>query len=414
MMLSSRIQGVDNMLRKLAGGLVIALCLLVPSFERQPVNGIAALLAVVVTARLLIAGRKKLSVLDTIDWTMAALLVSAILSTYFGWRSPSGGMQGIAEAIGLFTLFYCVRHGGYDREWLLQFAVAAIMGATIAALVSLKLHLIDNRPFALTGIPGTIRSALYLGIALTLSVGLALGTAGYKRLVWITVAFFLFAMLLFLHSRAVIIALSICLLVGLALRFRLRAVGLLMAMSIVILVTPTLMPKETRARFDVKATELVQLAAHGNISPNDQLRIDGWHIAIAWIRHGEQALLGIGPRNYRMIEALRDTLPLSRQVGEDAWSLSHAHNLFFTRYIEQGLLGLAVLLVLLTAIARRLTIDGLAGRTSWPWWGAWGGFLLPLLNGLVGSPWNREYVWLAVLSFAMYLALSDRAGDQSS
>ncbi|WP_126443901.1 O-antigen ligase family protein [Sulfuricystis multivorans] len=414
MKLSLQPQWLDGMLGKGAGGLVIALCLLAPNVERQPATGLAALLAILVLLRLLITGRKILNELDSIDWAMAGLLVSAALSTFFGWPSPSGRMQGVAEAAALFTLFYGIRHGGYDQVWLRRFAQAAVIGAMIAAMLGLVAHLVDHRPFTLPGIPGTIRAAVYLGISLLLAIGFAQEQTGYARFVWATAALFLFMMVLFLHSRAVVIGIIFCLWIGFSIRFRTRALGLMMAIFLMILIMPTMMPKEIRATFEAKATELAELILEGKISANDRLRVAGWQIAVAWIKHGDNALLGIGPRNYHMLSTKRGSLALPGQVDEQAWNLSHAHNMFLTRYVEQGILGLIVLLFFLLSLAKRMARDAFAGKIDWKWWGAFGGLVLPVLNGLVGSPWNHEYVWLAVLLFAIYLALRDRARVQPS
>lgn len=411
MMTPARYRDLDDKLSALASWLLIALCLLVPIFSRQPVNTLAALFALVVSTRLLITARLRRAKLDVIDWAMVALLFSALLSTSLGWRSPSGRMQGVAEAIALFTVFYGIRHGGYDEAWRARFAAAAITGAVMAALFGLALYLSEHHPFALPGIPATIRSALYLGIAMCLVVGFALAKTGFSRFVSIVAAVFLFVMVLFLHSRAVTMAIALSLLLGFAFRFRMRAFGILMALVAMMFVTTTIMPKDARVAFDAKTTEFVELVTKGKVSANDQLRIDGWLIALAWLKKGDNFLLGIGPRNYSQISTVRDTLPLPRQVSDDAWRLSHAHNMFLTRYVEQGFLGLAALLLFLVPVARRLVSDGLAGNIHWTWWGAWGGLLLPILNGLVGSPWNHEYVWLAVLCFALYLSWREQDGS---
>lgn len=414
MMLSLQHRWLDDRLGKLAGGLVISLCLLVPSVERQPATGIAALLAIVVLLRLLLAGRQLLNELDSIDWAMAALLASAVLSTFFGWPSSSGRMQGIAEATALLTLFYGVRHGGYDRVWLQRFAQATVIGAIIAAMLGLASHLWNHHPFTLPGIQGTVRASVYLGIALFLAIGFAQEQVGFPRLFWVSMASLLFALVLFLHSRAVVIAVALSLLVGFGFRFRKRVIGLVMALLLAMLVTPSMMPKEVRSAFDAKATELADLVFNRKISANDRLRIEGWQIAAAWIKHGDNALLGIGPRNYHLLSTKRDTLALPRPVDESAWYLSHAHNMFLTRYVEQGILGLTALLLFLLLAGKRLANDGLCGKIDWAWWGAFGGLTLPVLNGLVGSPWNHEYAWLAVLVFAIYLASRDRARILSS
>jgi O-antigen ligase len=408
------IKRTDRKLRLAGYWLVISLALLVPLFDRQPVNILALLLAITVGMHLSLKGRGFYQDWHAIDWTVLALLISAILSTAFGWPS-AGGYQGIAESLGYFTLFHAITHGGYGKARIVWLGVAAIVGTLIAVTFTLTFHFANGTPFQLPGVAGTIRSSLYTGIALMLCVGFTLQSAGIQRLLWLATTVFLFAMLLSMTSRGVMLTVVLCLLIGLFARFRLRALKYVLMTAVLVAVAVAMMPNTMYGQMKGKATELAELVVKGKVSANDQVRIEIWRVALAWMGRGEHVLLGIGPRNYHLIDA--EQLQLSPPVRfEETIHISHAHNLFFTRYIEQGLFGLLTLLALFVLIARELIRDGVARRMGWAWWGALGGLLLPLVSGLFNSPWNRDYAWLAIFTFALYLALrqEEAAGPTSS
>ena len=381
--------------------LAISLALLVPLFDRQPVNAIAMLLVFAVAARLWMAGRQCCSGWDAIDWSMVALLVSALLSTVFGWPA-SGQFQGVAEALGYLVIFICIRHGNFSAPALRGLGMAAIAGTLIAGITTLATYPGDGAPFELPGVTGTVRSSLYTGIALLLCIGLMLQASRAWRLAGLTATIILASLLFAMTSRGVLLTVILCLLLGLFSRYRLRAFKQLLIAIALAAIAVVMMPKSQTAWLGVKTAELIDLVVHHKVSANDQLRIEIWRVALAWIGRGEHVLLGIGPRNYAKID--EDQLDLTPPLQFEATrEISHAHNLFLTRYVEQGLFGLLTLLALLGLMARRLLHDGIHGRTDWSWWGALGGLLLPVVSGLFNSPWGKDYAWFAVLTFALYL-----------
>lgn len=391
----------EGRLRDAAYWLAIGLAALLPSIDRRA-NVLALLLACAVLLRAAILRREFFRNWDAVDGCMVALLVSALASTTFGW--PSEGYHGIVEGVAHLTVFAAIRHGGFDEGQLRRVGVAAI-GGVLAALAIMFVQDAGTRGvFELGGIGGTIRSSLYAGIVLMLCIGFALEARGGRRILWAVAALFIATALLSMTSRAIVAVFLACLFLGLLARYRRRAVHATLLAIPVIGIVVLLVPQQHRSQLEYKAAEMWNLAAHGDISENDRARIEFWQVSLAWMKRGEHVLFGIGPRNFHRIDAERLALPAPLRFGEQTRHPSHAHNLYATRYVEQGVFGLSVLLALFVLMARRLLRDGLAGRTGWAWWGALGGLMLPGLNGLVGSPWNRAPAWLAVLMFALYLA----------
>lgn len=400
---SPRIKRIDAFMRGIAYWLVVGLALLVPMFDRQPVNGMAALLAIVALVRIVIAGREGVGRWSAIDWTLLMMLVFEVLSTLFGWPSVSGRWQGVSEAISYCSLFLALHHGKYSKTQLVRIAMAVVAGAVAASAMAIAQHLNSGAQVQLPAVSGTIRSSLYIGIVLMLVVGLMFSVSGAKRYAGLVVAIYLSVVLFSMTSRGVLIATICCLLIGLSARLGTRMLSYAMLLGVLSALVIALIPNTLQKQLQGKTTELVELVTQGKVSENDQVRIEIWRVAWAWIGRGEHILVGIGPRNYHLIDA--DQLDLQPPLRfEESRHISHAHNLFITRYIEQGLIGLLALLTLFVLTGNKLWRDGRAGRADWPWWGALGGLLLPVLSGLFNSPWNHEYAWLAVLNFALYFA----------
>lgn len=396
----------DRGLNAIGYWLIAGLAVLVPLLDRQPVNTLALFLALAAVTKLALAGSRAFRTWDPIDWTLLAMLASALLSTLLGWPSAGGGFHGVAAEVSYLALFIVLRHGHHGEPALKRIAMAAIAGTAIAAAVTLLRHS-PGQPFQLSGVSGTIRSSLYVGIVLLLSTGLMAQAHGLRRMAGLATMIFLAAMLLAMTSRGVVVAIVLCLLIGLFAHYRARALKHVLIAAILGTMAFVMMPQTMVSKFEYKANEAIELVMHGKVSENDQVRIEIWRVALAWIARGEHVLFGIGPRNYPRID--EDLLDLSPPLQfEVTRQIAHAHNLFLTRYIEQGLFGLLSLLALLVLIARHLLRDGLSGRTSWSWWGALGGLLLPVTSGLFNSPWNRDNAWLAVLTFALYLASRER------
>lgn len=396
---------IDRFLRQGSYWLLFMLALTVPSLD-QPSRSIALLLLLAVFARCLLPGTLLLRELDIYDYSLIALALAALLSTVFGLPS-SGRYHGLAEALGHLVTFVAIRHGHYSNRMLQKLGAALVAGTVIAGILALHAYFSHQVwPISLPAITGTIRSSLYIGIALFLAIGLILEDQGTRRWILLAAALFLAVILLSMTSRAVIVAFVSVLILAAAVSHRRRTFLLLGTITGILFAAYFAMPESNiKKQIDLKANEMMGLVTSGTVSDNDRIRIDHWRIALAWIETGNHWLFGVGPCNFRSIDTdkLQFTPPL--YFPAETREPLHAHNMYLTKYVEEGLVGLATMLALFALIAWRLLLDALAKRTSWAWWGALGGLLLPCTNGMVGSPWFREYALLATLTFGLYLAV---------
>jgi O-antigen ligase len=398
-------ENLDRFLRQAAYWLLVGLALAVPSLN-QPTKLMAVLLLLAVIVRLPLRGGALPRAFDAFDYALVAIVLASLLSSAFGLPS-SGRYQGLAEALSQLVAVVAIRHGGYGREQLRGLGMALVAGAVLAALVALYAYLVEGvRPISLPAVTGSIRSSLYVGIALLLAIGLTIGARGGLRWMLLACILLLGVVLLAMTSRAVILTTLAAIVLALIARYRSRTALPLAVVACLVVVGYLSLTQSSMKKFvDYKAAEMVDLVASGTVSRNDQYRIDHWRVALAWIRTGDHWLFGVGPRNMISIDASRLNIDPPLQYPDDVRHPNHAHNMYLTKYIEEGVVGLAAMLVLFVLVAWRLMQDVRAGRTEWAWWAALGGLLVPCINGVVGSPWFREYAWLAVVSFALYLAV---------
>ncbi len=89
---------------------------------------------------------------------------------------------------------------------------------------------------------------------------------------------------------------------------------------------------------------------------------------------------------------------------------SHAHNLFLTQLIEQGVVGLlAMLYFLLLVFIKIISIWRSDNKISpgWAWYGGLGGFSVPLIAGLFNTPFYQEHAMLAMLVMGIMFAIEN-------
>lgn len=361
------------------------------------------MLFAILIVRVSINGKSFWHQLDRFDFAVISMFVASALSTVVNYPSPAH-FKGVMEIFGFTVIFLTVRHSQWSVKQVERLAFGIIVGAALAVCIVMTWHFSKSTPIELPAIRGTIRSSLYLAIAIFLALGLIMHLPGWKRIAPVIAVILMSVGLLSMTSRAVVLISLILLFAGLTLRFRWRGVVISLAIvSLIALSIPLVSKLITNGILMVKASEMAELI-EGNVSTNDLGRAEYWRATIKYIQQGQHVLLGIGPRNFSSIDTnvLKIEPPLQYLKGQ---RLAHAHNLFLTKYVEEGLLGLLAILVLFGLMAQRLLRNLMSDRLPWSWWGALGALCLPIANGMVASPWFREFAWLAMLVFAIHLAV---------
>lgn len=384
--------------------LLLGVTATLPLFPKQPTHALAFLLSVAAVLRILKEWQKWHCEFSWIEATLLLLLFSALASTILGFAPLQSSWHGVNEAIlawGTYSLIY--REAAKSRRWQ-WVADAAILAPVIGATMALSRHVIEGVPLELPGVKGTIRSSLYVSIALFLAFGYAVVGKGWRRVLGAGAFIFLLIFLLMLASRAVIV-LTLFLLAGGALAlFRRKAVFVLVLLGWVVAIGVALQPESVRQRFSIKAEELCLLVTAGKVSENDRFRLAIWQTAWSWVKKGEAMWFGIGPRQFYRLTHYANAEGISLPASFKDATMTHAHNLLLTRYVEYGLVGLLVLLLFFIQWLLLLWQQRGMREHNPFWWGAMGGLAVPFLAGQVGPAWAYEYAWLSVLMLALFTA----------
>jgi O-antigen ligase len=254
------------------------------------------------------------------------------------------------------------------------------------------------------------QSAMYVSMAAMLTFGMALvrwlprgAPAAPERPAWPWVATFalLLLALLVMASRGALLALAPALLV-VALMVRRAKLWSALALGAAVVAAAGLLVVHLGGRG--VAQSLKERLAGERLAQSNLERMENYRIALAQIRQGEAAWLGIGPRNYHSIDlaSLRFDPPL--RLGEAARKLNHAHNVFLTKLVEEGIVGLAAFLAFWGLVAQRLYAAWRADAWyAWHWIAAWGAAAVSLVAGSVNTPFYQEHAMLAMALIALHL-----------
>jgi O-antigen ligase len=172
-------------------------------------------------------------------------------------------------------------------------------------------------------------------------------------------------------------------------------------------------------RMIAKINAALSTAEHPNIKRSsddvaigDEIRFENWHIAIVHLKQGSQPFFGIGPRQFDKIKSTDYIFdpPLKHTYKK----LEHAHNLFLTKWVEEGLLGLLAFLYLLALFFNGIFFDRRDKvKQPWLWGAAFAAWVVPITSGFFGSPWKHEFAILAMLLFGLYFSHYVTAPDVS-
>jgi O-antigen ligase len=137
---------------------------------------------------------------------------------------------------------------------------------------------------------------------------------------------------------------------------------------------------------------------------SDNERLQNWQIAFRKLSTGNDLVWGIGPKNYSSIDP--GELGIESEFYKRTGKLNHAHNLFLTQWVEQGLMGLAAMLIFFGLIVRRLKKCWPYCKETerqWVWLAGLGGLVVPVMAGFFNTPFYQEHAMLAmILMGAMY------------
>ncbi len=381
---------------RIEDGLLCALLLVLPSLAVPKAVLLALLVAQVLFFRRRLL-QQSLRAPDAIEWTLLGLLASAVLSTAWNWenlKSLKGTLDSLFQVIVFWYCYRVVANPAQERfAWFV--GMGTVFGLAYGAYRTaeggtLSLPLLGTAP----------RSGIYFGIALLVTIGLAVyGRNTYlrTRVLASLCALACVAGLWLAASRAAILAVAVVFLV-LLVKFRAQKVlaGFIAAAALTGYATFAMPDYFAQNRMIDK---FYSLLVARKLPEADKERLILWTAALEQIRSGDNIALGVGLR--RATVALK-----APSAGFD-----HAHNLFLFKLLEQGVVGLLTFGAFLTVVGVRLLRS--PARAHWLSVAALGALLVPVLSGLVGSPWVKEHAILAMIVLGLWAGSERQAAANS-
>lgn len=344
---------------------------------------------------------------EPVNLAITLYLLITLISTLVNWPFENG-LKGFHDEFRFTTLFLCLYSAGYSAREYRQIAlliIVGVLGGLVYGLVEFLLQMRTDFQFHSAGI--VTQSSIYLGIAILLNAGLLLdkNNTPDKLRTFLKLSLLIqIVALVYMGSRGSMLAIALTFILLTILTLNIRTViawvaGLsviIVLFSAVIQIFPdSVFSKDIFTQYSIE-----------RIKESDSQRLAAWQIAIAKLSTGKDLAWGVGPRNYKVINEMEFV------TGNDKFmqmkKYSHAHNLFLTQLIEQGIIGLLAMLcffflVLLKIIAIwRTDPDHSPG---WAWYGGIGGFAIPIIAGLFNTPFYQEHAMLAMLVMGMMFAM---------
>jgi len=404
-------------IRRLEFPLLCMLLLALPILE-APKNLALALFILIRVARAIAERTFSFRSLEPVELAVLGLILVAAASTFVNWPFPNGD-KGLKDVLSYSIVFLIVYRERYTHAQKYLLAVMVAAGVAVGLIWGVVEIMQGKRSFLELHSVGVVtHSSIYVGVVLVMAVGMALfahddpstgdkGRRIHEGRYWWAVAALLMLGLFAMASRGGILATGVALLLALSLLKR-RDLWIAVPLLVVLCVaTVSMLPNV----FDQGriVSRVTQMLFQRKLPESDSERISNWRVGIAQVTQGNTLLFGVGPRNFSGIELskLRFEEPLNLSGNK----LTHAHDMFLNKLVEEGVLGLTAMLAFFAFPARALIRDWRADRwKNWLWLSGMGALVVPIVSGSFGTPWYNEHAWLAMIIIALYLSSRNPEG----
>lgn len=351
---------------------------------------------------------------DTTEWLLIVMVFVSLVSTVINWPMAPG-TKGIRNTICMTFLFWLM----YRDEWyelqLKRFSIIAVLAVIVGLVIGIWEWSAGRRDLLEFHSAGIVtQSAIYLGVAIFLILGILVdrdngfsASFNYWNIIFLI---FCIICLLLMGSRGGILAVFVSLCVVFCFIYSNKRLQLSIVLGI--LATGFFVAycyiKDPRMDPFVRIKHLIGNFGRNGLAidgKNDLLRFDHWRLGYTQATSGGSFLFGIGPRNFTSIrvESLKFNRPL--ETYKSMWTIpQHAHNLFLTKWCEEGLVGLTgfVLFLMYIGISLFRYRPG-KGGTLWKWTACVGALVVPVIAGLFNSPFGNEFSWLAMILMGLWM-----------
>jgi O-antigen ligase len=341
---------------------------------------------------------------EAFELALLALLAASVISTAVAWPFENAG-KGVKDVLFQVSVALVAYHAHYQARQLRLLGALAVAGAVIGVGVGVVRVATGGTPLLeLHSVGVATHSALYLAIMTLVAFGLLMDPAersARAKWAWLAAMGVILFGLVGTASRGALLAFFIALVVQLLATRYWRAVGGLFVMTALAAAAVFTLPDVFQQRRLVEKVE--QALKGGPRTESDRIRVTMWRIAVEQTRQGGTWLTGVGPRNYASIDV--DKLRFDPPLEVDPHGmLRHAHNLFLTKLVEEGVLGAAALVALFVVVAAELAQRWRSGQArDWTWTAALAALLVSVIAGSFNTPFYQEHALLAAILFGLML-----------
>lgn len=389
--------------------LLCALALVLPIFE-TPKNLVLFLLLFVLVAQCVVSRDFAFRRPDIIEISLVLMLVSCLASTLANWPLANW-FKGLRHTLAQVLVFWMIYRAAYSERQQLRFVEMAVAGVAIGFLWSIAEYVQGHHEYlVLHSVGNVLESSVYLGIALAIAFSVAWvasdGTsepraARHVAPWWTAVAVMLVGLFL-TGSRAAILAVIVaCVVYALAIGRRSFWLAVMGCVALAVVFTTMLPDWFNHGRWIGKIQEM-SVTDQPRLAMSDQIRVDHWRVGIRQIAQGNTVMLGIGPHNSITLDHSKmafdpPLLPIPAQ-------LLHFHNMFLTKLVEEGVLGLASMLFFFSLVVVRIMHDRRRDEwRRWTWFAAVGALTVAIGASQVGPRWHQEQVLFVMVILGVYL-----------
>ena len=336
---------------------------------------------------------------DVITISVMSLFLVSLLSTFINWPLDKN-FSGSFDTLSYCALFLCLYHGGYtgrQKKSIVLVMISGVLVGLLFGLIEFTSGITSSLGFHSAGV--TTQSSIYLGIVIISALGLQADDADYSFLpaVFLSISFFLMGVaLLYMGSRGAIFAVLICIILMLLLNRNRRI--LLTSFALIAAVVSTSYFLINEYPTNINKPDYRERLSVERFQKSDNERLENWHIAIKKISTGKDLIWGIGPRAYQTIDP--QTLGIESAFYQRTGEMHHAHNLFLTQWVEQGLMGLLALVAFIfLAMSRMLKSWRYCSENNkqWVWMSGLGALVVPVTAGFFNTPFYQEHAMLAMI-----------------
>jgi len=348
---------------------------------------------------------------DVFEWLLMGIVGIAIVSTVVNWPFPKG-INGLNDTFKFAMIVFFAKNNFYSPKQVKTLFWLFVAGITVGlawGFVEWQSGIAMRWELRRMMVAET---SIILGIVISVLLGgLYSGQKFFCKREHIIAAVLIVAFLacmLFMGNRSGLLGFLVFFVVLIVSQFRERMSLILVSLAGVSVVASMLIFSATGFKGTVDhlfSTRINLLSfSYDSLSNNDKYRFDYWRLGFEQVRQSESLLFGIGPRNFRAIEV--DALNFDPPIA-NAHRLNtpvHAHNLYITKLVEEGIAGLLMLSGFFIYVLYQLYKFRPRGEyVHWLWVACLGAIIIPFVAGTFYAPFRREVAWVTMIFVGLAL-----------